>query len=61
MALDAAQILRQTYAAGAERIDMTELMRQTEPQAVARGELMGTAVVVEADPMAELMDSMEEL
>ena len=61
MALDAAQILRQTYAAGAERIDMSELMRQTEPQAVARGELMGTAVVVEADPMAELMDSMEEL
>ena len=40
---------------------MSELMRQTEPQAVARGELMGTAVVVEADPMAELMDSMEEL
>ena len=61
MALDAAQILRQTYAAGAERIDVSSLMRQTEPQAVARGELMGTAVVVEADPMAELMDSMEEL
>ena len=61
MALDAAQILRQTYAAGAERIDVSSLMHQTEPQAVARGELMGTAVVVEADPMAELMDSMEEL
>jgi len=61
MALDAAQILRQTYAAGAERIDVASLMRQTEPQAVARGELMGTAVVAEADPMAELMDSMEEL
>ena len=61
MALDAAQILRQTYAAGAERIDVASLMRQAEPQAVARGELMGTAVVVEADPMAELMDSMEEL
>jgi type III secretion system YopN/LcrE/InvE/MxiC family regulator len=61
MALDAAQILRQTYAAGAERIDVASLMRQTEPQAVARGELMGTAVVVETDPMAELMDSMEEL
>ena len=62
MSLDAAQILRQTYAAGAERIDVASLMRQTaEPQAVARGELMGTAVVVEADPMAELMDSMEEL
>ena len=61
MALDAAQILRQTYAAGAERIDLSSLMRQAEPQAVARGELMGTAVVVEADPMAERMDSMEEL
>ncbi|MBR3220931.1 MAG: type III secretion system gatekeeper subunit SctW [Kiritimatiellae bacterium] len=61
MALDAAQILRQTYAAGAERIDVSSLMRQTEPQAVARGELMGTAVVIDADPMAELMDSMEEL
>jgi len=61
MALDAAQILRQTYSAGAERIDVASLMRQTEPQAVARGELMGTAVVVETDPMAELMDSMEEL
>jgi len=61
MALDAAQILRQTYAAGAERIDVSSLMRQAEPQAVARGELMGTAVTIEADPMAELMDSMEEL
>ena len=61
MALDAAQILRQTYAAGAERIDVSSLMRQSEPQAIVRGELMGTAVIVEADPMAELMDSMEEL
>ena len=61
MALDAAQILRQTYAAGAERIDVSSLMRQAEPQAVARGELLGTAVVGEADPRAELMDSMEEL
>ena len=61
MALDAAQILRQTYASGAERIDISSLMRQTEPQAVARGELMGTAVMLEEDPMAELMDSMEEL
>ena len=33
MALDAAQILRQTYAAGAERIDVASLMRQAEPQA----------------------------
>ena len=61
MALDAAQILRQTYAAGAEKIDIASLMRQTEPQAVVRGELMGTSVVVEVDPMDELMDSMEEL
>ena len=61
MAFDAAQILRQTYASGAERIDVSSLMRQAETQAVAQGELMGTAVVVEADPMAELMDSMEEL
>ena len=61
MALDAAQILRQTYASGAERIDISSLMRQTEPQAVVRGELMGTAVVLQEDPMAELMDSMEEL
>ena len=61
MAFDAAQILRQTYASGAERIDVSSLMRQTEPQAVARGELMGTAVVLQEDPMAELMDSMEEL
>ena len=60
MALDAAQILRQTYASGAERIDVASLMRQAEPQAVARGELMGTAVVLQEDPMAELMDSMEE-
>ncbi len=61
MSLDAAQILRQTYAAGAERIDVSSLMRETAPQAVASGELMGTAVIVEADPMAELQDAMEEL
>ena len=61
MAFDAAQILRQTYASGAERIDLSSVMREAQPQAVERGELMGTAVVVEADPVAELMDSMEEL
>ena len=63
MAFDAAQILRQTYAAGAEAAqfrDLAEPQRVAEP-AVARGELMGTAFVVEEDPMAELMDSMEEL
>ena len=62
MAFDAAQILRQTYAAGAEAAQMAELARAPQlPPAPARGELMGTAVVVETDPTAELMDSMEEL
>ena len=63
MAFDAAQILRQTYAAGAEAAQMRELaepVRVLAP-AVERGELMGTAFAVETDPMAELMDSMEEL
>ena len=63
MAFDAAQILRQTYAAGAEAAQMREMAESREVQAPApeRGQLMGTACVVEADPMAELMDSMEEL
>ena len=63
MAFDAAQILRQTYAAGAEAAQMRELAEpsRAEVAAPARGELMGTAFMVEADPMAELMDSMEEL
>ena len=63
MAFDAAQILRQTYAAGAEAAKMRELAEPARAQApaVQRGELMGTAFTVEADPMAELMDSMEEL
>ena len=63
MAFDAAQILRQTYAAGAEAAKMRELAEpaRTQAPAVQRGELMGTAFTVEADPMAELMDSMEEL
>ena len=63
MAFDAAQILRQTYAAGAEAAQMREMaeVKQPSPPAVERGELMGTSFVVEADPMAELMDSMEEL
>lgn len=59
MAFDAAQILRQTYAAGM-------VAPQTESPAAAvvsagRGELNGTACVVENDPMGDLMDSMEEL
>ena len=63
MAFDAAQILRQTYAAGAEAAQMRELAEpsRAEVAAPARGELKGTAFMVEADPMAELMDSMEEL
>ena len=63
MAFDAAQILRQTYAAGAEAAQMRELAEpaRASAPAVQRGELMGTAFTVEADPMAELMDSMEEL
>ena len=63
MAFDAAQILRQTYAAGAEAAQMRELAeppRVSAPE-VQRGEMMGTAFVVDEDPMAELMDSMEEL
>ena len=63
MSFDAAQILRQTYAAGAEAAQFRDLAaaQKTVAPAVERGELMGTAFAVEADPMAELMDSMEEL
>ena len=63
MAFDAAQILRQTYAAGAEAAklrEMAEPPRVSAPE-VQRGELMGTSFVLAEDPMAELMDSMEEL
>ncbi len=63
MAFDAAQILRQTFAAGAEAAQMAQSLVREQPAAaqVQRGELNGTAFVVESDPMAELMDSMEEL
>jgi len=63
MAFDAAQILRQTYAAGAEAAKMRELAEppQVATKTVQTGQLMGTSFVVEEDPMAELMDSMEEL
>ena len=63
MAFDAAQILRQTYAAGAEAAKMHEMADAAREPApvVQRGELMGTAFAVDGDPMAELMDSMEEL
>ena len=63
MAFDAAQILRQTYAAGAEAAQFREMAEVQKPvaPAVQGGELKGTAFVVENDPTAELMDSMEEL
>ncbi len=63
MAFDAAQILRQTYAAGAEAAQMAQSLARAEPAAaqVQRGELNGTSFVVESDPLAELQDSMEEL
>ncbi len=63
MAFDAAQILRQTYAGGAEAMQMREMAQTAKPETPvsARGELAGTSFVVDADPMAELMDSMEEL
>jgi len=62
MAFDAAQILRQTYAAGADAAMMREMAEpvRTAP-ALERGEMMGMSVTAQADPMAELMDSMEEL
>ncbi len=62
MAFDAAQILRQTYAAGAEAAQMAQSLQREQPAVqVQRGEINGTTFVVEADPMAELQDSMEEL
>jgi len=63
VAFDAAQILRQTYAAGAEAMQMRELAEAARPAAptVERGTMMGVQFTVESDPMAELMDSMEEL
>ena len=63
MAFDAAHILRQTYAAGAEAAQMAQSLQREQPAAaqVERGELMGTSCIVEVDPLAELEDSMEEL
>lgn len=64
MAIDPAQILRQNYASQADAVKMMELAAsraQESSAAPAAGTLMGAQVVVEADPLAELMDSMEEL
>ena len=60
MAFDAAQILRQTYAAGVAAMQMPDIP-DVQAQAAQRGELMGTALQMDDDPSAELMDSMEEL
>ncbi|MBO6167064.1 MAG: type III secretion system gatekeeper subunit SctW [Kiritimatiellae bacterium] len=62
MAFDAAQILRQTYAAGAEAMRFEEsIAPKHETPQVARGEIAGSSFVVAEDPVSELMDSMEEL
>lgn len=64
MAFDAVQMLRQTYAHGAEAARMMEIATGKGAEAVARpesGSVNGMSFVVEADPMAELADSMEEL
>ena len=63
MSFDAAQILRKTYAAGAEAMQqMSDLTNPVDTEDfVERGELKGTALVVEDDPDADLMDSLEEL
>ena len=64
MAFDAVQMLRQTYAHGADAARMMELAAGDEVDAAARpetGSVNGMAVAVEEDPLAELMDSMEEL
>ncbi len=59
MAFDAAQILRQTFAAGMA-MQMPDLPDVQAP-AAQRGELMGTAMMADVDAAADLMDSMEEL
>ncbi len=61
MAFDAAQILRQTYAAGAQRVEVPTFAETPAAASESVGQMMGTNCVVEADPAAELQDSMEEL
>ena len=64
MAFDAVQMLRQTYAHGADAARMMELAAgkgaadAVQPET---GKVNGMSFAVEVDPMAELMDSMEEL
>ena len=59
MQLDASQILRQTLAA--TTFDAPSAAAQKPAMAAESGVAMGFGVQVEADPAAELMDSMEEL
>jgi len=65
MAFSPVQILRQAYTPDADAVRMMELASGRSSAATAAapqtGTINGTAVVVENDPTAELMDSMEEL
>ncbi len=67
MAMDAAQILRHAlstqYDVAARQGEALDRAAQTATTAPAAetGRAMGVALTVEADPAAELMDSMEEL
>ena len=67
MPMDAAQILRHVistqYDVAARQGEALDRAAQTAPTAPAAetGRAMGVALTVEADPTAELMDSMEEL
>ena len=60
MSFDAAQILRQTYAAGMQRVEVPTFA-QPSGASESVGQMMGTNCSVVADPSAELQDSMEEL
>ncbi len=61
MAIDPSLVMRQTYASSMAGV-MEAMSRAEAPAAVpARGEIFGEGVVLEADPLAELEDSMEEL
>ena len=63
MALDAAQIMRQALQAGRYDALQNESFsaQQTNKAAVESGQAMGFTLQVMEDPMADLMDSMEEL
>ena len=63
MAFDSAQILRQTLQAGRYDALHNESFstQQTNQAAVESGQALGFRLEVMEDPMAELMDSMEEL